>query len=336
MPKISGEGDFLNALRAQKTGNMPGNMHMTTPPEGRGLSLQEMVAAEQEKSAGEPVATSEVPQAVKDGNIREISVEKVVDSPYQIKVISDDDLDAMIESSRETKGFTSYIVVRPVGDKFELVVGHRRFKSAVRDGKKTITAIVRDLSDFDAARALAADNFVKHPLSDFESYLQIRVFEEKGFASTTTGFARLLGRSRQDILRYQAFGGLPESALKFLNCPENRDLIGGTAAKQLSAFVVDYPESAEKAIDECLKRLAGGEFKTQDAMVSAVESLLTNNGSAAKKEKPSQFLVVDDQNNQLAKVVMSKSGIKISGKGLDMERIGEMLRRELPNCKSSD
>lgn len=88
--------------------------------------------------------------------IREIPIDKL--KPFKnhpFKVIDDDKMDELVESIRDN-GIMSPVIVRPSGDKYELISGHRRTHAAIRAGLSVVPAVIRDLND-DEATVLMVD-----------------------------------------------------------------------------------------------------------------------------------------------------------------------------------
>jgi ParB family transcriptional regulator, chromosome partitioning protein len=68
----------------------------------------------------------------------------------------------------EQNGLIHPIVVRPVGSRFEVVVGERRFRAVKRTGLKTIRASIRHLNDREARRMGLSENLERSDLNDYE------------------------------------------------------------------------------------------------------------------------------------------------------------------------
>lgn len=74
-------------------------------------------------------------------------------------------------------GLLQSIVVRPVGDRFEIVFGHRRCLAHRLLGRKKISCVVRDMDDSEAAVARASENIRRVGLSLIEEaavYVDLR------------------------------------------------------------------------------------------------------------------------------------------------------------------
>jgi ParB/RepB/Spo0J family partition protein len=70
--------------------------------------------------------------------------------------------------SIEAEGVLQPILVRPVGDRFEIVVGSRRFAASKAAGLKSIPAIVREMSDDESIVASLTENIQRGDLKPEE------------------------------------------------------------------------------------------------------------------------------------------------------------------------
>lgn len=102
----------------------------------------------------------------------EIEINKIKcfrDHPF--KVLDDDKMSELVESVKE-KGILTPVLIRPSGDDFEMISGHRRMHAAVLAGLTLIPAIIREMSDEDATIAMVDANIQREELLP----------SEKGFA----------------------------------------------------------------------------------------------------------------------------------------------------------
>jgi len=80
----------------------------------------------------------------------ELSPDVIDPSPLNPrKVVADDGIDDLAASLRE-QGQLQPIVVRPVGDRYELICGHRRHLAARRHRLPRLACIVRTMTDAEA------------------------------------------------------------------------------------------------------------------------------------------------------------------------------------------
>jgi len=113
-------------------------------------------------------------------------------------------------------GLLQPILVRPVGDRFEVVAGDRRFKAHQLKGINRIPAISREMSDEDAAILRATENLEREDLTPVEeARTYARLNEKHGMSweeiGKRTGKSPGLVKRRTDILR------MPECLQKALH-----------------------------------------------------------------------------------------------------------------------
>src|SRR5690349_12938088 len=94
---------------------------------------------ESESAAGPPPTT---------GLLLEIPIAKVFVGKTNVRK-SPGNVSDLLQSIRDN-GVLEPVLVRPVGDRFELVVGSRRFKAAKAVELQKIPAVVRELTDEEA------------------------------------------------------------------------------------------------------------------------------------------------------------------------------------------
>jgi ParB family chromosome partitioning protein len=161
-------------------------------------------AAEPEAVAVTP--TESVPPAapaelapVPGARFAEIPVSAITPNPKQPRQVFDDEMLDELKISIQEVGFLQPIVVREMGpDKYELVMGERRWRAAQAIGREQIPAIIRDTRDDDMLRDVLLENIHRaqlNPLEEAAAYQQL--LEE--FGATHDELARKIGRSRPQI-----------------------------------------------------------------------------------------------------------------------------------------
>lgn len=128
----------------------------------------------------------------------EIAVDRIKPNPKNPRTVFDADSLAELEHSLREFGLLQPIVVRPVDDGYELVMGERRWRAAQLAGLDTIPAIVRRTEDADMLRDALLENIHRanlNPLEEAAAYQQL--LEE--FEVTHDELAARLGRSRPVI-----------------------------------------------------------------------------------------------------------------------------------------
>lgn len=129
----------------------------------------------------------------------EIPVDAIVPNPKQPRQVFDEEALEELKTSIQEVGFLQPIVVRQLDtEKYELVMGERRWRAAQAVGRDSIPAIVRDTKDDAMLRDALLENIHRanlNPLEEAAAYQQL--LEE--FGATHEELARRIGRSRPQI-----------------------------------------------------------------------------------------------------------------------------------------
>ncbi len=99
-------------------------------------------------------------------------------------------IERLAESIRHA-GVMQPVVVRPRGEQYELVVGERRWRAARLAGLTSIPAVVRELSDVDAAEWALVENVQREDLNAIERAQALKNLAEKFQLSTQDLAARI-------------------------------------------------------------------------------------------------------------------------------------------------
>lgn len=108
-----------------------------------------------------------------------------------------DDLGSLIDSVR-VHGLLEPILVRPVAGHFELVAGERRWRAACAAGLAEVPAVVRELSDRDAAVLALVENLQRADLQFFEEAEAFRSLVDE-FRLSQQELAAQLGLSQPAV-----------------------------------------------------------------------------------------------------------------------------------------
>ena len=132
------------------------------------------------------------------GGLREIEVSAIRPNQYQPRERFDEELlQALTDSIREV-GILQPILVRPIGDEFELIAGERRWRAARRLGLARIPALVRDSNDAAALEEALVENVHRSDLNALEEAAAYQQLIED-FSLTHDEVATRVGKSRASI-----------------------------------------------------------------------------------------------------------------------------------------
>jgi ParB/RepB/Spo0J family partition protein len=133
------------------------------------------------------------------------------------------------------------IVVRPDGDRFELVAGFHRVAAARELGLGEIPAVVRDGDGAPTDRAL--ENITRKQLNAFEEAVAVKAMLDKGL--TEDGAAQALGWAKARVTARVRLLELPEQAQRLVGAGE----IPFSAVDQLRAIGQVSPELLDALIE---------------------------------------------------------------------------------------
>jgi ParB family chromosome partitioning protein len=165
---------------------------------GRGLSA---LLGEQPQAPGESV-----PRA---GGVREVEIASITPNPGQPRVQFDDEALDELAQSIAARGVLQPILLRPVGDGYEIVAGERRWRAAQRARLHTIPAIVREIDDSSTAEIALIENIQRQDLNAIEEadgYRQL--IERYGHSHDDVG--RIVHKSRSHVANLLRLLDLPE------------------------------------------------------------------------------------------------------------------------------
>jgi ParB family chromosome partitioning protein len=209
------------------------------------------------------------------GRPLEIPLEKIDRNPFQTRSHMNEEQLAELAASITANGVVQAILVRPLANgRFQLIAGERRWKASELAGKKTIPAILRQVSDEQAMEITIVENLQRADLNPME---QARAFERlsREFHMTQEQMAVRTGKDRATVANFLRLLKLPSSIQTKV---EKGELSFGHA-RTLLAF--EHAEEMEKAA----KRVADLSLSVRQTE-SYVQGLLHPERAAKKEPKP--------------------------------------------------
>lgn len=167
-----------------------------------------------------------------------VLVDKIEPNPYQPRrIFPQNELDKLAQSIAEV-GLLEPVLLRKVGDTYQIAAGERRWRAHKQIERRHIDAVVKDISDSDMAVFALAENIDREDLSDYEIGIALKQVE-KAFP-TKKKLAESLGMNREDMYRYYAYDDLPEYIIADLNA--NPRLLSRSAASDIKRLLKQYKD----------------------------------------------------------------------------------------------
>ncbi|MGZ4031776.1 MAG: nucleoid occlusion protein [Tumebacillaceae bacterium] len=168
---------------------------------------------EREAAAAAAPADMEIEAGTENGSsqeeVRQIPIDQIVSSPYQPRTIFDDERIEELAQTIRTHGMIQPIVVRKVGDTYELIAGERRWRACQKLGIDTVPAIVRELNDSQAASVALIENLQREGLTAIEEAVAYQqLLELHGL--TQESLAQRLGKGQSTIANKLRLLNLPQ------------------------------------------------------------------------------------------------------------------------------
>ena len=280
-------------------------------------------------------------QAVADARVRSnlvvnLAISDIDKNPFQTRYVEDDDALEELAESIKAQGVVQPIVVRPAEEegRYVLILGERRLHASKKAGKTHIPALVRRVSEQQAAEMTIIENLQREDLSPLEQAEAFRVLSNK-FSMTQQQIAERVGLSRTSITNYMRLLKLPREVMQML--AEKR--LNFAQAKELLKLG-ENDRIAEAALYAVKK---GMNIEQIEMLVLRMDGLLDPlpDMPGVKKEKKSSGARWVDPNVRSAQMDLERMlGVRVrirdrKGRGKivieystvdDYERVVEMLR----------
>jgi len=271
-------------------------------------------------------ATPTAPSAV-------IAIERIQENPFQPrKAFDTDELGGLRDSIKE-HGVLQPLVVRQVGDTFQLIAGERRLRAARSAGKTEVPVVVVDFNDRQTLEAALAENIQRADLNPIEKAQGFKEYLDR-FQVTQEELAAKLGMDRTSISNLV---GLLDLA------PEVQEAV---RVKQITlghAKVLKGVKDRERQVSLCKEVVARGHS------VHATEALVklpkpeadapSTGGKAPAKPPAEKTAHVQGIEDELRQLLALRVEIKLREKDKgqivlsfesddDFQRLLDVLRRE--------
>jgi len=264
----------------------------------------------------------------------EVSLELIEHNPFQPRKTFDEDDLASLCASVKSHGILQPIVVRPAGDRYQLVAGERRLRAAQEAGLKSVPIRVVDFNDQQAYEATLVENIQRSDLNPIEKALGFKDYLER-FQFNHEQLAQRLGLARSTITNLV---NLLELA------PEVQDGVRLNQISEAHAKILKGVKNKERQVVLFKQIVAMGlSVKAAEALIrerkdAASERGAETNGHSESAEPAQKTAHVKGLEDELRQKLATHVEIKLRGKDKgqivlrfetndDFERLLEVLRR---------
>ncbi len=149
--------------------------------------------------------------------VSNIPLDHIDKNPYQTRYLFDQELLEELADSIRVNGVVQPVVVRPGEEegRYVLILGERRCRASKMAGKESVPAIVRRVSQQQAAEMTVIENLQRQDLNCLEQAEAFRLLS-KEFNLTQEEIGARVGMSRESVSNYMRLLRLPEEVMQYL------------------------------------------------------------------------------------------------------------------------
>ncbi len=280
---------------------------------GRGLSA---LIPDISRSSSIPTVTQ---------NTLEIQIDKIQPNPGQPrKEFGQEKLRELMDSIKD-RGILQPILVRQIGDRYEIIAGERRYRAAKALGLNKIPALIKNAPAGESLQLALIENLQREDLNPIEEARAYQKLQEE-FHLTQESIAKAVGKDRSSVANALRLLSLPE---KILNKLLSNQLTAGHAKVLLGMT------DKRKQEDLCERIIKEGLSVRQAEQLSKegqeVKVFIAKRNVKQLSSDPHQQFLEDELQRVMGTRVRISSGVK-GGRiqieyysNADLERIAHLL-----------
>ena len=213
------------------------------------------------------LSAAETENAISSGDasankaLQNLPVDLIRQSPYQPRQTMEPEALEALASSIRQQGVVQPIVVRKIGDDFELIAGERRWRAAQQAGLQDIPAVIKNVNDQEAAAIAIIENLQREDLNPLEEAQAFANLIDK-FGLTHQEIGEVVSRSRSAVSNSLRLLELAEPVKDMLN---NGELEMGHARALLALKEQQQIKCAQSIIQRQLS-VRGAETLVKQAL----------------------------------------------------------------------
>ena len=133
-----------------------------------------------------------------DREIFDIRLDDILPNRFQPRLTFDEISLNELATSIKEHGIIQPLVLRKLGDKYEIIAGERRYKAAAMAGLDKVPSVIVDLDDNESAEVAIIENTQRKELSALEEAIAYKRILDKGYI-TQDELGKKMGKSQSGI-----------------------------------------------------------------------------------------------------------------------------------------
>ena len=144
-----------------------------------------------------------------DKEVVELYLDDIIPNRFQPREVFNEEALRELSASIKEHGVIQPIIVRKIGDKYEIIAGERRYKASALAGLTKVPAIIRNLDDKEASKVALLENLQRKDLTAIEEARTYQKILELD-SMTQEELGRTLGKSQAAIANKMRLLSLPD------------------------------------------------------------------------------------------------------------------------------
>ena len=133
-----------------------------------------------------------------DQKVLQVAIEDIIPNRFQPRLAFDEEGLKELSESIKQHGIIQPLVLRRLGNKYEIIAGERRFKAATMAGLRQVPAIISDIDDNKSAEIALVENIQRRNLTPIEEAKSYKNLLDRGYM-TQEQLAEKMGVSQSSI-----------------------------------------------------------------------------------------------------------------------------------------
>ncbi len=231
-----------------------------------------------------------------DREVVDLYLDDIIPNRFQPREVFNEEALRELADSIKAHGVIQPIIVRKIGDKYEIIAGERRYKASAMAGLTKIPAIIRNLDDKETSKVALLENLQRKdltPIEEARTYQKIIELDDM----TQEELGRTMGKSQASIANKMRLLSLPDEVQEALL----EDKISERHARSL--LNLKNPEEQIAMLQEIIdKRMTVREL---DARIKGV---------------PPQRYISDPSNQMENQIGLGEENLEIGNNGNEMSQ----------------
>lgn len=182
-----------------------------------------------------------------DREVVELYLDDIIPNRFQPREVFNEEALRELSASIKEHGVIQPIIVRKIGDKYEIIAGERRYKASTMAGLTKIPAIIRNMDDKEASKVALLENLQRKDLTAIEEARTYQKILELD-SMTQEELGRTMGKSQAAIANKMRLLSLPDEVQEALL----QDKISERHARSL--LNLDKPEEQINMLRKIVER----------------------------------------------------------------------------------